>query len=114
MVGADNTTYRIIEELSRGKALTTAVITSDEALDQLAHTDYRLVVMVYHPPSVDALSAIGLYKFMHSRSETKFFVLHDEPDWDMLVKVHEVQVDASLRMPYKPVELKKRLDSLLS
>lgn len=114
VVGADNTTFRIIEELSRGKALAYTAITSDEALDQLETTDYGLVVMVNHPPAVDALGAIRLFKFMHSRSTTRFLVLHDEPDWNMLVTVHEISVDASLKTPYKPIQLKKLLDSLLA
>lgn len=115
VVGADNTTYRIIEEFARQeKALAYPATTSDDALDQLESIDYNVVIMVNHPPKVDALNAIKLFKFINTRSQCKFLILHDDPDWGMMVRVHDVDVDAHLPTPFNPVDLKKLINSLLA
>ncbi|MHB8697747.1 MAG: hypothetical protein ACYC9J_06885 [Sulfuricaulis sp.] len=118
VVGADNTTYRIIEEFSsHAKALTFSTTTSDDALDQIESTGYKLVIMVNHPPKVDALNVIKLFRFLNTRSTSKFLILHDDPDWNLAVRMYDMNIsdiDAHLVMPFDPVELKKLLNTLLA
>lgn len=114
VVGADNTTYRIVREFASHKnAVTSPTNTSDEALDGLESIDYSVVVMVHYPPKVDAISVIKLFKFINPHSECKFLVLHDDPDWDLIVRVNDVAVDAHILMPFDPLDLKKLMNSLL-
>ena len=114
VVGADGTTYRIIEEIGRQvKASTHLVKTSDHALDELGSVDYDVAILVNNPPIVDALHVLQLFPFLLGRSKCKFLVLHDGKDWEATIKFYDVRIDAHLPTPFNPGKLKQAITSLL-
>jgi len=117
VVGADNTTYRIIAHVAKQlKAQTYQTSTSDKALDEIETAGFNLIIMVYRPPVVDAFYAIQMMRFMDTRSRCKFMVLHDldKHEWEQTLRVNDVPIDASLPTPFDPFVLKSLMSSLFA